>query len=126
MIRHLTVAALILPLFLFVTGCGKKPKQPPEKKAMPVVRDTLPAVRDTVPPTRYYVITGSFLEEDHLRGWETRMQEEGFTPQQLPGEDGFRRVAVFAFDDETAAREKLREVRQAGHHDAWLLIVPGQ
>ncbi|GEM_PF-3743949 len=112
---------LLLFLLLTGTGCKKKPVSSPPEKASPVTEQ--PAAPAQPPETRFYVITGSFLQPENVQRYEERMRAEGFSPRQLPGDAGFHRVAVFAFDNEPAARQKLHEVRASGHPDAWLLIT---
>jgi cell division protein FtsN len=115
---------LLFPLLL-TAGCKKKKKTPPppqKKVAAPAKK--APAAQPA-PKTRYYVITGSFLYPENEQRYEGMMRDEGFTPMQLPGDSGFQRVAVFSFDNEAEARQKLQEVRTSSPRfsDAWLLIT---
>ena len=126
--RRITYIAwlLLLPL-LWTAGCKKKTAPPParqEKVSAPLEEEAATPAPATSPVTRYYLITGSFLYPENEQRYEEMMRDEGFTPMQLPGDSGFHRVSVFSFDEETEAREKLRELRSSSpqYRDAWLLI----
>jgi cell division septation protein DedD len=122
--KHFYIYFLLLLLFpLLLTGCKKKKASPPSQKKVTVPVQTAPAA--PAPKTMYYVITGSFLYPENVQRYEEMMRNEGFTPMQLPGDSGFQRVAVFSFDNEAEARQKLHEVRSSSprYADAWLLIT---
>jgi cell division septation protein DedD len=122
--RHFFTYFLLLFLLpLLLTGCKKKKSPPPPQKKVTAPAKTTPAA--PAPRTRYYVITGSFLYPENVQRYEGMMRNEGFTPMQLPGDSGFQRVAVFSFDNEAEARQKLHEVRTSSSRfsDAWLLIT---
>ncbi len=122
--RHFFTYFLLLFLLpLLLTGCKKKKSPPPPQKKVTAPAKTTPAA--PAPKTRYYVITGSFLYPENVQRYEGMMRNEGFTPMQLPGDSGFQRVAVFSFDNEAEARQKLHEVRTSSSRfsDAWLLIT---
>ena len=114
----------LLPLLL-TGGCKKKKSPPPirqEKVSAPPKKVQETPAAAPAPQTKYYVVTGSFLEPGNARRFEEMMQQDGFAPVELPGEAGFHRVAVISFTDEVEARQKLAEIRHA-YGDAWLLIV---
>jgi len=117
---------LLLFALLLTAGCKKKVPPPPKKEqpVAPVKKEEAPPAQPA-PQTRYYVITGSFLNPGNEQRFEEMMRNEGFSPVQLPGDSGFQRVAVLSFDNEAEARQKLQEVRSSSpqHRDAWLLIV---
>ena len=114
---------LLFPLLL-TAGCKKKKTPPPPQKKVAAPAKKAPAAQPA-PKTRYYVITGSFLYPENVQRYEGMMRDEGFTPMQLPGDSGFHRVAIFSFDNEAEARQKLHEVRTSSSRfsDAWLLIT---
>ena len=127
--RYKILLILVLLLSVGITpACRKKKARPvvTEKKAVP--QKSVPDTVKKAPPapvTKYYVITGSFLYPENEQRYEGMMQEEGFTPRMVAGESGFHRVAVYAFDSEAEARQKLQEVRSSSprYRDAWLLVT---
>ncbi len=121
------LALLLFPVAL-MSGCKKKqpPSPPPQQKVATSKKPVQEKPAEApAPRTRYYVITGSFLYPGNEKRYEGMMRNEGFTPRMVPGESGFHRVAVFAFDNEAEARQKLKEVRSSSsrYRDAWLLIT---
>ncbi len=81
-------------------------------------------VTTPVPKEKYFVIIGSFRIPANVEKYKKMLVGEGFQPFVLKNEAGLYRVAVFSYDDEQSAREKIRAIRQAfpQHGDTWLLI----
>jgi len=72
----------------------------------------------------YFVILGSFGQLDNAKNYRTTLLEEGFTPIILHSETGYYRVCVNSYKNETEARSRVSQVRQAfpKYSDVWLLI----
>lgn len=72
----------------------------------------------------YFVIIGSFSQLDNAKKYRETLLDEGFTPIILHSETGYYRVCVNSFKNETEARTKVKDLRQAypKYSDAWLLI----
>ncbi|MCL2072923.1 MAG: SPOR domain-containing protein [Marinilabiliaceae bacterium] len=72
----------------------------------------------------FYVIIGSFKVVDNARKFRTELTEEGFKPVVLEGENDYYRVSVGSFNDENAARTRIRQIRNnyEKYSDVWLLI----
>ena len=72
----------------------------------------------------YFVIIGSFSQLDNAKNYRETLLDEGFTPIILHSETGYYRVCVNSFKNETEARTRVKELRQAfpKYSDSWLLI----
>jgi cell division protein FtsN len=72
----------------------------------------------------YFVILGSFSQLDNAKNYRTQLLDEGFTPIILHSETGYYRVCVNSYKNETDARSRVAQVRQAfpKYSDVWLLI----
>ena len=72
----------------------------------------------------YFVIIGSFSQLDNAKNYRETLLDEGFTPIILHSETGYYRVCVNSYKNETEARTRIRELRQAfpKYSDVWLLI----
>jgi len=72
----------------------------------------------------YFVILGSFGQLDNAKNYRETLLDEGFTPIILHSETGYYRVCVNSFTNETEARDRVKQVRQAfpKYSDVWLLI----
>lgn len=72
----------------------------------------------------YFVIIGSFSQLDNAKNYRETLLNEGFTPIILHSETGYYRVCVNSFKNETEARNRVTELRQAfpKYSDSWLLI----
>ncbi len=145
------ISFAVVLLFLF-SGCGSTKKTTKqtiesEKSKVPVevsraekelkkedqqVKDTV-TVREEklvetpespVPKEKYFVIIGSFRVPENVGKYMQQMRDEGFSPFVLRNEEGLYRVAVFSYDDENRAREKVHAIWKAfpQHGDTWLLI----
>ena len=77
-----------------------------------------------VPKEKYFVIIGSFRVPENVAKYMQQIRDEGFSPFVLRNEEGLYRVAVFSYDDEQRAREKVHAIWKAfpQHGDTWLLI----
>lgn len=77
-----------------------------------------------VPKEKYFVIIGSFRYPGNAKKYMQQIRDEGFSPFILRNEEGLFRVAVFSYDDETRAREKVHAIWKAfpQYGDTWLLI----
>jgi cell division protein FtsN len=82
------------------------------------------AVGTPVPSEKFFVIIGSFRVPENVEKYKKEMRAEGFSPFVLRNEEGLYRVAVFSYDDEKRARDKVRAIKRAfpHHDDTWLLI----
>ncbi len=72
----------------------------------------------------FFVIIGSFSQLDNAKNYRETLLNEGFTPIILHSETGYYRVCVNSYKNETEARSRVRELRQAfpKYSDVWLLI----
>lgn len=72
----------------------------------------------------FFVIIGSFSQLENAKKFRETLLNEGFTPIILHSETGYYRVCVNSFKNETDARTRVKELRQAfpKYSDAWLLI----
>ena len=72
----------------------------------------------------YFVILGSFSQLDNAKNFRETLLDEGFTPIILHSETGYYRVCVNSFKNETEARTRVKDLRQAfpKYSDVWLLI----
>ncbi|HHJ10981.1 MAG TPA: SPOR domain-containing protein [Bacteroidetes bacterium] len=77
-----------------------------------------------VPKEKYFVIIGSFRYPGNVKKYIKQIRDEGFSPFVLRNEEGLFRVAVFSYDDEMRARDKVHAIWKAfpQHNDTWLLI----
>lgn len=73
---------------------------------------------------RFYIILGSFKSYENAQRFKRQLAAEDFFPGILVNEAGLYRVCVNSYDDESAARSKVAEIRQqfTKYADAWLLI----
>lgn len=76
---------------------------------------------------KYFVIIGSFANENNARNYKVTMAEKGFKPTILTNTTGHFRVAVFYTNSEQEARTKIQEIRSKfpQHNDVWLLNRKG-
>lgn len=76
---------------------------------------------------KYFVIIGSFANENNARNYKVTMAEKGFKPTILANTTGHFRVAVFYSNNEQEARAKITEIRNSypQHQDVWLLNRKG-
>ena len=72
----------------------------------------------------FYVIIGSFQVVENARNFRRDLTSEGFQPVILESENGFFRVSVGSFNDENAARNRIRQIRNNydQYSDVWLLV----
>jgi cell division protein FtsN len=72
----------------------------------------------------YFVIIGSFSQLDNAKNYRETLLDEGFTPIILHSETGYYRVCVNSYKNETEARGRVKDLRQAfpKYADVWLLI----
>ncbi len=72
----------------------------------------------------YFVILGSFGQLENAKNYRTTLLGEGFTPIILHSETGYYRVCVNSYKNETDARSRVSQIRQAfpKYSDVWLLI----
>ena len=73
---------------------------------------------------RFYIILGSFKFYEGAQKFKKQLSAEDFFPGILVNEAGLYRVCVNSYDEESAARTKLAEIRQQfpKYADSWLLI----
>lgn len=72
----------------------------------------------------YFVILGSFGQLDNAKTFRENLLNEGFSPIILHSETGYYRVCVNSYKNESDARTRVTEIRQAfpKYADLWLLI----
>lgn len=72
----------------------------------------------------FYVILGSFSIYENAQKFKKQLMSEDFYPGILVNQNNLYRVSVNSFDDETQARNRIREIRQKypQYSDVWLLI----
>jgi len=72
---------------------------------------------------RFYIILGVFGKYENSLRFKKQLAAEDYAPGILVNEAGQYRVCVNSYDDESAARAKLGDIRQnVKYKDAWLLI----
>jgi len=73
---------------------------------------------------KYYVIIGSFKILNNAKNYKKELIKEGFTPVLMENESGLYRVSVSAYNEETASRNRIAEIRSQykKYSDVWLLI----
>ena len=73
---------------------------------------------------RFYIILGSFGVYENAQRFKKQLAAEDFFPGILVNEKGLYRVCVNSYDDETAARNRVSELRQhfPKYADLWVLI----
>lgn len=76
---------------------------------------------------KYFVIIGSFANENNARNYKNTMADKGFKATILTNTTGHFRVAVFYTNNENEARAKIQEIRSQypQHKDVWLLNRKG-
>lgn len=106
----------------------EKPEPVAEEKPIAVkteqVTFTQPEDRSGNEANSYFVILGSFSQLENAKKFRETLLNEGFTPIILHSETGYYRVCVNSYKNETEARTRVRELRQAfpKYSDVWLLI----
>jgi cell division protein FtsN len=72
---------------------------------------------------KYYVIVGSFSSNENAGKFKGELIQQGFKPIILHSETGYYRVCVDSFNDETAARNRVQNIRTQfpKYADSWLL-----
>jgi len=72
----------------------------------------------------YFVIIGSFSQLENAKNYRETLIDQGFTPIILHSETGYYRVCVNSHKNETEARSRVAQIRQAfpQYSDVWLLI----
>ena len=73
---------------------------------------------------RYFVIIGSFRNQDNAKKYQIKIFKEGFNSEILKNEAGLYRVSVMATDEIEIARVEVRRIRRffPEYFDTWLLI----
>lgn len=72
----------------------------------------------------FFVIVGSFSSNENAGKFKQDLSQQGFKPIILHGESGYYRVCVDSFTEETAARNRVQNIRvqYPKYADSWLLI----
>lgn len=75
-------------------------------------------------PNGYFVIVGSYSSLDNAKKFRQTLIGEGFNPVIVQSETGYYRITVDSYTTETAARNRLAQIRQnyPQYGDSWLLI----
>jgi len=109
-------------------------KEPVKEVVVPVVKQEpvkeveekiVPIDNKPVDPSRYFVIIGSFRNQDNARRHQVDIAVDGFRESALMrNEAGLYRVSVLATDDVSAARTEVLRIRSRfpKYNDVWLLI----
>ena len=73
---------------------------------------------------KFFIILGSYKVYEGAQKFKKQLMSENFFPGILINEAGLYRVSVNSYDDETAARSRVEEIRQKfpQYSDLWLLI----
>ncbi|MDD4191240.1 MAG: SPOR domain-containing protein [Mangrovibacterium sp.] len=73
---------------------------------------------------KFFVIVGSFSSMENANRYKQELIPQGFAPIVLHSETGYYRVCVNAYTDETAARQRVQQIRTdyPKYADTWLLI----
>ena len=73
---------------------------------------------------KFFVIVGSFSSPENAGRFKKDLIQQGFTPIVLHSETGNYRVCVDSYNDETAARSRVQNIRTQYPKmaDSWLLI----
>lgn len=73
---------------------------------------------------KYFVIVGSFSSNENANRFKQELGQQGFKPIVLHSETGYYRVCVDSYNDETAARSRVQNIRTQYPKmaDSWLLI----
>lgn len=72
----------------------------------------------------FFVIVGSFSSNENAGKFKQELAQQGLKPIILHSETGYYRVCVDSFTDETAARNRVQNIRNQypKYADSWLLI----
>jgi cell division protein FtsN len=138
----------LLPLLLVIALAGCK-TQKIAPKPQPVVQETTPAPETTpkvIKPApvvskeerfstatgetadygsnRFFVIMGSFSVLENAKRLKETLKSENFSPVIVMNESGMYRVCGNSYEQESAARARIAEVRGSfpKYSDIWLLI----
>lgn len=73
---------------------------------------------------KYFIILGSFSQEENANKLVGRLAKQGFAPNVLRSPSGMYRVSGYYFNDEKAARMEVGVIRAKypEYNDLWLLI----
>ena len=89
------------------------------------VEEKLVPINEILPDSHFYfVIIGSFRNQDNAKKYQIQIFKEGFTSEILKNEAGLYRVSVMATDEIGTARDDVRRIRRIfpEYSDTWLLI----
>lgn len=140
------VVLIILGSILQYSSCERKNKFRGADN-MPVSENVTPEIQDkTIPDTpktvrqveerlvannnrfpenkRYFVIIGSFKNQDNAQKYQSQILKNGFISEILKNEEGLYRVSVMATND---LKEAINEVKRIWitypeYYDTWLLV----
>ena len=123
---------MLILLVALISSCGSSRKgtsrfdnnSSPYVKEVTVREEKVKTVDQDDVVYRYYVIIGSFRVVENARNFRADVSKEGFAPVILENEEGLYRVSVGSYNDETAARNKIAQIRSnyEKYNDVWLLI----
>jgi len=73
---------------------------------------------------KFFIIVGSFSSNENAGRFKKDLIQQGFSPIILHSESGYYRVCVDSFNEETAARTRVQNIRTQYPKmaDSWLLI----
>ncbi len=101
-----------------------KPKVKPELAKIVVKEERIKLLDVKNEDFKFYVIIGSFKILNNAKNYKQELIKESFTPVLMENEMMLYRVSVAAYNDETAARNKIAEIRSQykKYSDVWLLV----
>lgn len=71
---------------------------------------------------RYYLIAGSFRQEENARTLHNELLSEGYSSEIMEAGNGYLRVSMSVFDNKEEALQSLQSIRQQpGRQSVWLL-----
>lgn len=92
-----------------------------EEVAIPEVEITsTPVAATPVQKGTYYVIVGSFVEKANADDLYRELKSKGFSPEVLPFDGRFNKVAISSFQTRTDATTALRSYKNDVQRGAWI------
>jgi cell division septation protein DedD len=94
----------------------------PEKSV--ITDSTLTSIenKDSVFHQRYYIVAGSFKDQNNARKMEDILRKNGYTPVTLELKNGFLMVTAGAFSSENEARKEMNSLleKEFSPGDLWI------
>jgi cell division protein FtsN len=89
------------------------------------IKEKVIAVDPQLPdPHLYFVIIGSFRNQDNAKKYQEQILNKGFSSTLLKNESGLYRVSVLSTNEIEIARDDIHRIRGVfpEHYDTWLLV----